>query len=667
MDPNTPLTALPGIGPKTAERYAHLEIETVGDLLNHFPVRYFDLRYPKLLSQAVEGEEVLLAAQVVSAPLWVSRKGRFSMFTQRVQDESGVLAIHRFNQPYLFHQLKQGDQYYFYGKIKRFQGKLQMDNPQVFPYGDAPGMLAAYSLTQGLSQKKLREAVAAALAGCQIEETLSDGCRRRFGLPALEEAFYWIHRPQSPSQAEAGQKSCRFRELLVFNRCIEMLEHREQEAPSLAVGREAIDEFTAKLPFSCTGAQLEAMEEIREDLAKPQAMNRLLQGDVGSGKTVVALFAAYVAAKQGAQTAFMARTELLATQHYKNTRAIFGNRTALLTGSTPAAERKAILEGIAEGSIQVLVGTHALLYGDLPFQNLALAITDEQHRFGVAQRSKLAKGGGGMHTLILSATPIPRTLSLVLYAKTEVSRIQELPPGRKPIKTYLVDERKRSEMYGWIEDRVKCGEQAYVVCPLVEPSELFSVRSVEEVTAELKARFKTIAVAALHGKMPPKQKTEIMEAFRQGKVQVLVATTVIEVGVDVPQATVMAIENADRFGLAQLHQLRGRVGRGEGESSCFLVSDGSALERLKILKETTDGFLIAEKDLELRGMGELLGERQHGKDGLVVSNLARDAELLLAARDALGEMQKSFPEDYAAVTSQARAKLEAGQFPVILN
>ncbi len=667
MDWNAPLTALPKIGEKTAKLFKKLDIVCAGDLLWHLPAYYRDLRAPVPLREIREGEEVLVRGRLTTPPRWGRRQGKFSVFSFEVADGTGVLLIHIFNLPFLFSRYKTGQEYFFYGKPKVFRDRMQMDNPLAYPPGETPGILPFYPLTAGISQIMMRRTVAAALREVRPPETFSGGLCAAADISGDGESFRLVHAPQTPEEYERGRRSMVYRELLVFSRMLALMDKGEISREALRFPENIVEEYEALLPFACTGAQRRVMEEIAGDLRGKTPMNRLVEGDVGSGKTAVALFAAYAAMQAGRQTVLMAPTELLAGQHFAFAEKIFGRRAALLRGSCTKAEREEVFARIAGGEVQVLVGTHAVLYHELPFPALDLVITDEQHRFGVGQRAALLRGNPAAHTLILTATPIPRTLSLVLYGKAKISLLDELPPGRKPVATHIVGQQKRRDMYTWLRGKLKEGEQAYVVCPLVEPSEGFSALSVEEVLRDLSRFFKGFGVEMLHGRMSGEEKREIMERFRSGATQVLVSTTVIEVGVDVPNASIMIVENADRFGLAQLHQLRGRVGRGDKESFCYLVSDGSGLERLRILKSTNDGFAIAEKDLELRGGGELTGQRQHGKGSLQVSNLVRDVDVLLETREMLERMPEEFPEDYAKATQLALEKIREGDAQVVLN
>ena len=504
-----------------------------------------------------------------------------------------------------------------------------------------------------------------ALEGCigSIDETLPDDIRTEYGLMGIADALKNIHYPLDMEAVRGARRRLAFEDMLLFRLMLSMMQRnlpKRDFKPNLEGVKE---EFLSLLPFSPTGAQLRAMDDIAGDLKSETLMNRLLQGDVGSGKTAVAMFAMFAAAKNGRQAAIMAPTEILAAQHSATLCRVFGeDKVAFLKGGMKKAEREAEKARIASGEAKYIVGTHALLQGDVEFFDLGMVITDEQHRFGVGQRATIGAKGKQADVLIMSATPIPRTLSLILYGDLSVSNLDELPPGRKPVLTRLVPEHKREDMYRFIEEQARAGYQAYVVCPLVESSEsLEGVQSAEELYEELKDAL-DVSVGLLHGQMSPAQKEKAAMAFRSGETKVLVATTVIEVGVDVPNATIMAIENADRFGLAQLHQLRGRVGRGSERSYCFLLSRGggeNAEERLRTLVRTGSGFDIAEKDLEMRGPGEFLGKRQHGLNEFAAASLALDVDALQAAQKAADAILSS-PENMlkaSELMDRAREKL----------
>lgn len=655
------VTALKKIGPKTAKLLENLEIRTVEDLLYHFPAYYRDFRAPQKIREAQDGNAVLVRAKLTMPPRWIRRFGKSSIFTFEVADGTGVLDINIFNLPFLFEKYQAGQEYLFYGKAKLFRSRMQLDNPEVFTQSGVPGIMAYYPLTAGVNQRTLRGAVKTALETLECSEVYSEKLRQTLGFREDLEDFWGIHMPATPEESVCARRSLAKKELLVFNRMIELSATEARQRPALAFSEETNQAYLEKLPFACTGAQQRVMGEIESDLKKKVSANRLVQGDVGSGKTAVALFAAYAVQQAGGQSVLLAPTELLADQHYDFAKKIFGEGVRLLKGSSTAKEREKIFRGLASGEISLLIGTHAVLYGTLPFAKLELLMVDEQHRFGVAQRSALLEAHPGAHRIVFSATPIPRSLALILYGNAEISILDELPPGRTPPATHLVGPGKRRDMYAWIAQKVKEGEKAYVVCPLLEPSEGINARSVLEVQQELKENLPEVATEILHGRMSAAQKQEAMERFRKGEIAILISTTVVEVGVDVPDARIMVVENADRFGLAQLHQLRGRVGRGSGASYCYLISDGSSLERLKILKNCHDGFEIARQDLALRGTGEFFGERQHGEETFRAADLLEDADLVLETKKILGEIREKFPKDFDALTRQAQAKLQERQ------
>ena len=655
---NSNVTALSKIGPKTAKLLKNLEIETVEDLLYHFPAYYRDFRAPQKIAEIAQAEIGLVRAKLTMPPRWIRRFGKTSIFSFEVADGTGVLDINIFNLPFLFEKYKVGQEYLFYGKPKIFRNRVQMDNPEVFQLDSAPSMMAYYPLTAGINQRVLRQAVKTALKTLELPRVYSSSFYQMCGLRSDLEDFSGIHLPENPKESELARRSLAKKELLLFHRMMELSATKMQHRTPLEFPEQLREEFLAKLPFACTGAQKRVMGEIEQDLRAECSANRLVQGDVGSGKTAVALYAAYAVQASGGQSVLMAPTELLADQHFAFAKTLFGERVCLLKGSSTPAERKEIFQRLADGEIALLIGTHAVLYGDLPFRRLELLMVDEQHRFGVQQRSALLKAHPGAHMVVFSATPIPRSLALILYGNADISVLDERPPGRTPPATHLVSGRKREDMYRWIEKKVQEGEKVYLVCPLMEPSEGIAARSVQGVWQELKQSYPALRTDTMYGKMSAAQKQEVMERFRRGETQVLISTTVVEVGVDVPDARIMVIENADRFGLAQLHQLRGRVGRGGGTSYCYLVSDGSGLERLKILKNCNDGFEIARQDLALRGTGEFFGQRQHGRESFRAADLLEDADLALETKKILEELEGRLPKDYQVLTQKAREKLE---------
>lgn len=652
--------SIKGIGEKAASLLAKMQIETVSDLLNNYPMRYSDISKPKSIAELEGGDTGVIFGRVVKSPRWIKRYGKQSIFSFEVSDFTDVLVIMVFNMPYAFQKFHVGDEYVFEGRISVFRGHAQMQNPAIYDK-NASGIIPYYHLTAGISQNTMRKYIKAALESTEFgEDELSSGFMKKYGMMPGKKQYYSLHLPQSMQECEAAKRSIILRELLLYAKITDLLSNGG-EAEAIKGAKKAVKEYVSRLSFEPTEAQKRAMQEIAEDISAKSPMNRLLQGDVGSGKTAVALYAMYAAAKAGKLSYLMAPTQILCEQHYMAAKALLGEfGVEMLAGTSTKKEREALAENIRSGKTKIVIGTHALLYGELSDMKPALIITDEQHRFGVAQRAALA-GKGGTHTLIMSATPIPRTLALILYNKASISILDEMPKGRQKIKTHIVSQAKRQDMYRFIKEHIEAGEQAYAVCPLIEDNPDINAKSALSLAEELGPIIKEQEL--LYG--ASKDKAEIMQRFKEGKTKLLISTTVVEVGVDVPNATIMVIENAERFGLAQLHQLRGRVGRGNKESFCFLVSGGRATERLKIIKESTDGFYIAEKDLELRGSGDLIGQRQSGKDELCAADLIRDAELLKLATEMLTDAE--FPGDAELIEKQAAEKINSGELGVVLN
>ena len=649
MKLNTTVGEFPGIGPTRQKALERLGLSSAGDLLRHFPRDYEDRTQLTSIAGAVEGEPVCIRAMVAETPrLSRIRKG-LDITKVKVVDEIAAMTVTFFNQNYVKDALRPGESYIFYGKVEGYGRARQMLNP-VFEQEDNPRftgcIMPIYSLTQGVTNNLLAGLTRRALEGCldQVEETLPNALRLAHNLAALPFSYQQIHFPSSFEELALARRRLIFEELFYLTCGLAFLNKRRGGESGPVLSAQPTDEFLALLPFAPTGAQRRTMDEMAADTRTGRPMNRLLQGDVGSGKTVVAAYGAWLAHKSGFQSALMAPTEILANQHFATLSQLLapaGMKVALLTGSMKAAEKKKVCAALEAGEIHLIVGTHALLSEGVAFHRLGLVVTDEQHRFGVAQRSALAaKSELHPHVLVMSATPIPRTLALIIYGDLDVSVLDELPPGRTPVETYLVGEDKRQRMYNFVRKLVAEGRQAYIVCPMVEEG--------EEATAERKAVtayakqlqsevFPDLTVAFVHGKMKPKEKESVMAAFAAGETQVLVSTTVIEVGVDVPNAALMIIENAERFGLSQLHQLRGRVGRGKHRSYCVLLSDNKnpdTRERLKVMTKTTDGFKISEEDLKARGPGDFFGKRQHGLPQLRIADLAGDMRLLKEAQEA---------------------------------
>ena len=641
------LDTLPGIGPARARGLEKLGLVTVEDLLRCYPRSYEDRRKFSTVAAAPVDVPVCLELLVAEPPrLSRIRKG-LELVKARLVDDTGSLTATFFNQTYMKDALRPGETYIVYGRVEGPPGRRQMTNP-VCERSDRVRftgcILPVYALTHGISNNLLAGLARRCVDECagQLEEVLPGPLRREHALAAAEFACRNIHFPRDEEALELARRRLIFEELFYLTCGMALLRTRRDEAAGVPFAIPPVEEFLTLLPFPLTGAQRRVMDEIAADVSAGPPMNRLVQGDVGSGKTMVAAYGAWLAAKNGRQCALMAPTELLAEQHFRSLAPLLeqaGLRVGLLTGAVKGKARKELLAALAAGELDLLIGTHALLSEGVDYADLGLVITDEQHRFGVAQRAALsAKARRPPHVLVLSATPIPRTLSLVIYGDLDVSVIDELPPGRTPVQTFVVGEDKRQRMYGFVRKLVGEGRQAYIVCPAVEEG--------EDEGAGLKAAttyaqglqtevFPDLRVGLVHGKMKPREKDAVMTAFAGGELDVLVSTTVIEVGVDVPNAALMVVENADRFGLSQLHQLRGRVGRGKHQSYCVLVTstrNPDSRARLKVLTKTTDGFQIAEEDLKLRGPGDFFGQRQHGLPQLRIADLAGDMRVLKEAQ-----------------------------------
>ena len=652
------LDTLPGIGPARARGLEKLGLVTVEDLLRCYPRSYEDRRKFSTVAAAPVDIPVCLELLVAEPPrLSRIRKG-LELVKARLVDDTGSLTATFFNQTYMKDALRPGETYIVYGKVEGPPGRRQMTNP-VCERSDRVRftgcILPVYALTHGISNNLLAGLARRCVDECagQLEEVLPGPLRREHALAAAEFACRNIHFPRDEEALELARRRLIFEELFYLTCGMALLRTRRDEAAGVPFAIPPVEEFLALLPFPLTGAQRRVMDEIAADVSAGPPMNRLVQGDVGSGKTMVAAYGAWLAAKNGRQCALMAPTELLAEQHFRSLAPLLeqaGLRVGLLTGAVKGRARKELLAALAAGELDLLIGTHALLSEGVDYAELGLVITDEQHRFGVAQRAALsAKARRPPHVLVLSATPIPRTLSLVIYGDLDVSVIDELPPGRTPVQTFVVGEDKRQRMYGFVRKLVGEGRQAYIVCPAVEEG--------EDEGAGLKAAttyaqglqtevFPDLRVGLVHGKMKPREKDAVMTAFAGRELDVLVSTTVIEVGVDVPNAALMVVENADRFGLSQLHQLRGRVGRGKHQSYCVLVTstrNPDSRARLKVLTKTTDGFQIAEEDLKLRGPGDFFGQRQHGLPQLRIADLAGDMRVLKEAQLAAQELLERDP------------------------
>ena len=643
------ILTLPGIGPKKAALFARLGLHTLGDLLRFYPRDYEDRTKLVPIAELEPGQPACFLASVISNPQThaIPKPGRQRLEVTKVvvADDTQRLHLTFFNQGYLTEKLRRGDTYCFYGALNGDFLGYAMTNP-VFEPVESAGLLTrrilpVYPLTAGLSNKMVVQAVQAALVRVQPQETLPERLRAAYDLCGAQEAIREIHTPSSAEALERARRRLIFEEFFVFSAALCLLRARRTVQSVPPYENTDLRPFENALPFRLTGAQRRAIDGILEDFRAGRPMSRLVQGDVGCGKTMVAAAAAYCAAKNGRQTALMAPTEILARQHYERLEPLFsalGISCALLTGSMTPAQKRECRRSIAQGEAEVVIGTHALLTETTVFSRLGLVIADEQHRFGVAQRTALLEKGERPHLLLMSATPIPRTLALLMYGDLEVSVIDELPPGRQEVETFLVSESYRARLNGFIRRQAEEGHQSFIVCPAIEEGETDGLKAAEQWARTLQQQvFPQLRVALLHGKMKGSEKEEIMGRFAAGEFDLLVSTTVIEVGVDVPNATLMVIENADRFGLSQLHQLRGRIGRGEAKSYCVLVSDNRSpetLQRLRALCATHDGFRIAEEDLKLRGPGDFFGSRQHGLPVFRMGDLAQDLSLLRQAQEA---------------------------------
>lgn len=655
-----PITILKGIGPTKAKQFAQLNIVTLEDLICHFPRGYEDRTRLVTIAELQVDKPACFRATVMNTPRTAHIRKGLDLTRVQVADYTARLTLTFFNQKFTTDQLQYGSEYIFYGTLSGDFGGYGMTSP-AFERLDSPPLvtrrvLPIYPLTAGLSNAAVLKAVRQALAICDPpEEILPEQVRREYGILDAERAYRAIHEPGSMEEAELAKKRLIFEEFFVFSAGLSLMRAAREQKKTAPYENCDLKEFYNALPFTLTNAQNRAIGDIARDLRRGAPMNRLVQGDVGSGKTMVAAAAAYMAVKNGRQAALMAPTEILAEQHFASLSRLLtpqGISTALLTGAMTPKQKNQTRQAISEGAVQLVIGTHALVSDSTEFQGLGLVIADEQHRFGVEQRSALAAKGDTPHLLVMSATPIPRTLALLLYGDLEVSILDELPPGRQQTDTFLVGESMRARINAFIRKQVAEGHQCYVVCPAVEESEALDLKAAETWAQTLqKTVFPDLRVALLHGQMRGADKERIMASFAKGEADILVATTVIEVGVDVPNATLMVIEDADRFGLSQLHQLRGRVGRGSAKSFCILTTHNrnqETLARLKALCKTNDGFRIAEEDLQLRGPGDFFGARQSGLPAFRVANLSCDLQTLQQAQQAsLHWIESDAPENIA--------------------
>ncbi len=668
-----------GVGEKRAELFEKKGIRTVEDLLYYFPRSHEDRSEMKEIADCAEGETVCVSVTVFSPVSDVRVRRNLLVSTMIVSDQTGALNVVWYNNKYVKGQFFTGDEYILYGRITRSRGKKEMVNPVFEKKGSerfTGKIVPLYPLTEGLTQKILQSAMELALkeAG-RLDEYIPAEIRDRYKIAELNYAMKNIHFPDDFESYNIARERFVFEELLILQ--LALSQHRDENMNQSGIvfsDVKCVRTFTDTLPFPLTNAQKRVLNEIMRDCKSGGVMNRLVQGDVGSGKTAVAAAAIYAAVKNGHQAAMMAPTEILAAQHAETLAGFFkdaGIKVALLNGSMKAKDKKLVYDMMLTGEADVVVGTHAIIQDKAEFNDLALVVADEQHRFGVEQRAKLAAKGSNPHMLIMSATPIPRTLALILYGDLDISVIDELPPGRKPVKTYAVGESMRKRVFAFLGKNVNAGMQAYVVCPLVEETEKSDLQNAEELCRKLQNAFPSFKVGLMHGRMKPKMKEEIMNEFVSGEIKILVSTTVIEVGVNVPNANMMIIENAERFGLSQLHQLRGRVGRGGEQAYCILIAHGNnevTKKRMETMTISNDGFYISEQDLKLRGPGDFFGTRQHGLPEMKIANLFEDRDILAISQQAAKSILEEDPllvsEKYKGLRRRAEKIIAGG---IVMN
>lgn len=654
MKLDTDIKYLKGVGERRAAMLSRLGVSDVNALVRLYPRVYEDWSRIKNINEAQIGE-ICCIKGIVGSPVRKNliRKG-LTLYKTEITDGSGIMGITIFNSRFAAEKLTEGDEFLFFGRVGGNLYRKEMNSPEIEPAEGADRIRPIYPQTHGLNSKMIEKLVRTALTECRDElvDPIPLWLREKYCLMNLPDSLWNIHFPKSHDYLEEARRRLIFEELLILQLGLEKMRSQTQKNAGAIIERDFSNEYFSHLPFSPTGAQRRAVKEAMRDMMSGRQMNRLLQGDVGSGKTAVAAALVYSAAKNSMQSALMAPTEVLAEQHYKTFLKLFEGcsiNVELLTGSDTAAQKRRKKEALKVGEIDLLIGTHAIIQSDVEFKSLALVITDEQHRFGVEQRNALGEKGENPHLYVMSATPIPRTLALIIYGELDISVLDELPPGRQKIETYAVTSELRQRAYNYVKKHLDAGRQGYIICPLVDEGESDTeLASAVKYADELqRGDFRDYTVGLMHGKMKSADKKKVMESFSNGETQLLVSTTVIEVGVDVPNAVIMVIENAERFGLSQLHQLRGRIGRGQYKSTCILITDAkndTAQRRMKVMETTTDGFKIADEDLKLRGPGEFFGSRQHGLPEMKIADMLEDRSTLEETQRAAKEIMARDPE-----------------------
>ena len=654
MKLDTDIKYLKGVGERRAAMLSRLGVSDANALVRLYPRVYEDWSRIKSINEAQIGE-ICCIKGIVGSPVRKNliRKG-LTLYKTEITDGSGIMGITIFNSRFAAEKLTEGDEFLFFGRVGGNLYRKEMNSPEIEPAEGADRIRPIYPQTHGLNSKMIEKLVRTALTECRDElvDPIPLWLREKYCLMNLPDSLWNIHFPKSPDYLEEARRRLIFEELLILQLGLEKMRSQTQKNAGAIIERDFSEEYFSHLPFSPTGAQRRAVKEAMRDMMSGRQMNRLLQGDVGSGKTAVAAALVYSAAKNSMQSALMAPTEVLSEQHYKTFLKLFDGcsiNVELLTGSDTAAQKRRKKEALKAGEIDLLIGTHAIIQSDVEFKSLALVITDEQHRFGVEQRNALGEKGKNPHLYVMSATPIPRTLALIIYGELDISILDELPPGRQKIETYAVTSELRQRAYNYVKKHLDAGRQGYIICPLVDEGESDTeLASAVKYADELqRGDFRGYTVGLMHGKMRSADKKKVMESFLNGETQLLVSTTVIEVGVDVPNAVIMVIENAERFGLSQLHQLRGRIGRGQYKSTCILITDAkndTAQRRMKVMETTTDGFKIADEDLKLRGPGEFFGSRQHGLPEMKIADMLEDRSTLEETQRAAKEIMARDPE-----------------------